>query len=126
MGALEADHQPLVRGGNRVGCGVPLDRCRQPHEGGVERWDYVFVLRDSDDAVGVEVHHADANQVDVMIGKRDWAERLLGTECRDLSVVRWLWVASASGTILFTPQHYLARRLAEAGIEFPRRFVELP
>jgi hypothetical protein len=68
---LESNHKSVVVGGSRIACGVALDRCLQPHEPHAHRWDYVFTLRDSDDAIGVEVHYAAADQIDIMIAKRD-------------------------------------------------------
>jgi hypothetical protein len=37
---------------------VDLDACRQPHEPNVDRWDYVVVLRDRNDAIAIEPHPA--------------------------------------------------------------------
>ena len=56
---LEVGHKPVVLGGASIGCGVALDRCRQAHEPNARRWDYVFVVRDTDSGIGIEVHHTD-------------------------------------------------------------------
>lgn len=74
---LEAGHKPVVVSDGLIGCGVALDRCRQAREPSAHRWDYVFLVRDTDSAIGVEVHHTDPNEVDVMIAKKRWAEALL-------------------------------------------------
>jgi hypothetical protein len=125
--ALEAGHKPVVLGGASIGCGIALDRCRQPREPNAHRWDYVFVKRDTDSAVGIEVHHTDPNEVDVMIAKKVWAEELMAGQCPDIAVVAWLWIASPpAGEIFLLPQHPYARRLADAGIAFPRTRCTLP
>src|SRR2546422_6181999 len=70
---LAAADRSVVVGGSSVACGVALDRCRQPSEPYAPRWDYVFTKRDTDEAWGIEVHHADADEIEVMIAKRAWA-----------------------------------------------------
>src|SRR5580700_3381837 len=76
LDALEAEHKEIIVGGAHIACGVALDRCRQPHEPDANRWDYVFTVRGHDpdlaDAIAVEVHHADAGEVSVMIAKKSW------------------------------------------------------
>jgi len=42
LDVLETEHKPIVLGGANIGCGVPLDRCRQMQEPNACRWDYVF------------------------------------------------------------------------------------
>ena len=124
---LEVGHKPVVLGGASIGCGVALDRCRQAHEPNARRWDYVFVVRDTDSGIGIEVHHTDPNEVDVMIEKKQWAEALLAKQCPDIDVEYWLWIASPPASEIFLlPQHPYARRLADAGIQFPQASRRLP
>jgi hypothetical protein len=125
--ALETGHKPVVLGGESIGCGVALDRCRQPREPNAHRWDYVFVVRDTDSAIGIEVHHTDPNEVDVMIAKKKWAEELLAGQCPDITVEHWLWIAAPRASEIFLlPQHPYARRLADERIAFPRVKYRLP
>jgi hypothetical protein len=127
LAVLEAEHKPIVRGGSKIGCGVALDRCRQMQEPYALRWDYVFCQRDTDDAVAIEVHHTDVNEVDVMIGKKNWAAALLTAQCPDLKVVEWIWLASPpDGHIFILPTSPKAKLLAEARIRFPRVAIDLP
>jgi hypothetical protein len=124
---LEAGHKPVVLGGDSIACGVALDRCRQSREPHTHRWDYILVVRDKDSAIGIEVHHTDPNEVDVMIAKKKWAEDLLAEHCPAITVERWFWIASPPASEIFLlPQHPYARRLADAGIEFPRTTCRLP
>jgi hypothetical protein len=126
LDALEAEHKPIVTGGSTIGCGVALDRARQAAEPAASRWDYIFSQRDSDEGLGIEVHHAASTEVEVMIAKKAWAQGLLSRECAKLAIRGWLWLAAPGGDVLFLRQHPLARRLSEAGIGFPRRSVHLP
>lgn len=126
LSALEAAHKGVVTSGGDVGCGVPLDRCRQHAEPDSPRWDYVFTHRREDTGYGVEVHHADANEIPAIIAKKEWAAKLL-RQCGQLDVQYWIWVASPpNGEILFPRQHPSARLLAEAGVSFPVKQIELP
>jgi hypothetical protein len=125
--SLETGHKAVVVSDGKIGCGVALDRCRQPREPNAHRWDYVFVVRDTDSAIGVEVHHTDPNEVDVMIAKKKWAEALLAEQCPDITVEHWLWIASPPASEIFLlRQHPYARKLAEAGIAFPITVGRLP
>src|SRR5690242_13402454 len=94
LGALEADHKPIITTAGDVGCGVALDRSRQHAEPNADRWDYVFTSRSSAVGYGVEVHHASPDEALKMIAKKAWAEALLRSECSDLEVVYWLWIAA--------------------------------
>ena len=125
--ALETAHKPVVTSAGLVGCGVALDRCRQQSEPEAPRWDYVFTHRSENIGYAVEVHHADANEATRIIAKKAWASSLLGTRCAALEITDWIWIASPpDGAILFPRQHPVARQLAEAGIHFPVKSIELP
>lgn len=123
---LEAEHKPLIDGGAQIACGVALDRCRREQEPNAARWDYVFTLRDEVTALAIEVHHAAATEVDPMIAKMTWARDLLGRECPSIRVSAWIWLAAPSGEIFFLRQSPSARRLADAGIQFPVKRIDLP
>ncbi|HET7500236.1 MAG TPA: hypothetical protein VFK02_04510 [Kofleriaceae bacterium] len=126
LDSLEAEHKAVIVGGASIGCGVSLDQCRKPHEPDAPRWDYVFVRRDDEQGIAIEVHHAHPNEVVAMIDKKRWAEDLMA-RCPNIRVSRWVWVASPpNGEILFLPQSPIARRLAEAQIEFPKMKCVLP
>lgn len=127
LDCLEANHKAVVTGGASIGCGVALDACRREKEPHAPRWDYVFMIRNEDTAIAVEVHHAGADQVEPMIAKKAWALGLLASRCPKLTVAVWVWVASPpDGTILLLRQSPAARRLLDAGISFPTAKCELP
>jgi hypothetical protein len=124
---LEAADREVILGGETIGCGVPLDRCRQPHETDADRWDYLFTERDTTRGHAVEVHHAASSEVEKMIAKKKWATALLASECPHLQVVAWAWIASPpNGEILFSRGGPPALRLAQEGIDFPARRIFLP
>ena len=124
---LEAAHRTVVLDGRQIGCGVALDRCRQPREKDAHRWDYVFTHRDTDQAYAIEVHHAAADQVKSVISKKRWAEQLLAARCPELQFESWVWIASPpEGAILFPRLHPAARLLADAGIGYPVKQYVLP
>jgi hypothetical protein len=124
---LEADHKAVVLSAGEIGCGVALDRCRLQQEPEAPRWDYVFTHRGKNEAYGIEVHHAAADQVNDMIAKKAWAKLLLHARCPDLTVEAWVWVASPpDGEIFFLRQSPSARLLTDAGIGFPVRRIVLP
>jgi hypothetical protein len=117
---LEREHKTIVIAQTTIKCGLALDRIRQAQEPTAHRWDYVFSIDDMV-ALGVEVHHTASDQVDVMIAKRDWAVALLSRECSSLTVSAWFWVAPPDSEIYLLVQEPNAKRLADAGIEFPIR-----
>ncbi len=115
-----------MRPARAVACSLNLDLAMRDDEPHAERWDYVLLLRLYGEAtVGVEVHPALATEIEKMIGKKDWAARLLATECPDLAVARWFWVIPPDKVALIRPGSPAALRLAEAGIEFPRKTLTL-
>lgn len=124
---IEREHRAVVLLGSQTACGVALDRCLQPHEPDIDRWDYIFSQRDNNDGIGVEVHHASPLEVDKMIAKKAWAQTTVSGACPDLQVRRWIWVASPpEGEIFLLRHNPNAKRLSDAGIEFPVVRTTLP
>jgi hypothetical protein len=76
--------------------------------------------------IAMEVHHAAASEVDVMISKKQWAEGLLQQECPDLEILYWRWIIPNGRDLLFTQSDPAARRLAAFGIDFPTRRLAVP
>ena len=104
-----------------IGCSVNLDLCCKHDEPDVERWDYVLVATSGGrPGIGMEVHHATADEVPRMIAKKRWAAALLQRECPQLGVASWQWIIPAGAEVYFTQNSPRARQLAEEGIEFPR------
>jgi hypothetical protein len=116
--ALKGEHRPKVI--MKAQCGVDLDTHGPRSDRGEKRWDYVLVNHDAR-GHGVEVHPASTGEVDAMIAKKRWAEHVLAAEAKKLEVGRWHWVAS--GRVDIRRHDRARKKLAEAGIEFPRERV---
>ena len=129
MGALRREHAVLIANGDHVGCSIDLDACRRTHEPNARRWDYVLVIRDRErSGVGMEVHPAALSEIGAMIAKKAWALDLLARECVRLDVREWHWIIPPAGDApSFRPGSPEARRIADAGLGFPRRglFIEV-
>jgi hypothetical protein len=96
------------------------------------RWDYGIGIKkteSTDKAIWVEVHPADANQVQKMVEKLAWLKNWLDNRAPDLMGITerdspYIWVSS--GRVSFQRTSPQAKRLALAGIIFPREhyFIE--
>jgi hypothetical protein len=90
------------------------------------RWDYGIGIKkkeSTDKAIWVEVHPADANQVPKMVEKLTWLKNWLSNRARDLMSITerdspYIWISS--GRVSFQQTSPQARKLALAGITFPR------
>ena len=95
------------------------------------RWDYGIGIKkteSTDKAIWVEVHPADANQVQKMIDKLTWLKNWLNNRARDLMSITerdspYIWVSS--GRVSFQQTSPQAKRLALAGITFPREHYHI-
>lgn len=95
------------------------------------RWDYGIGIKKTeakDEAIWVEVHPADANQVPRMIDKLAWLKNWLNDSAPNLMVITkndspYVWVAS--GRVSFQTTSPQAKRLALAGIKFPREHYRI-
>jgi hypothetical protein len=95
------------------------------------RWDYGIGIKKTegnDKAIWVEVHPADANQVQKMIDKLSWLKNWLNNRARDLMAITendvpYVWVAS--GHVSFQKTSPQAKKLALAGITFPREHYHI-
>jgi hypothetical protein len=130
----------LERDRNRLSCKDPrkirgslnLDAAVAGLYPGQPRWDYGVGIKktgSTDEAIWIEVHPADANQVQKLINKLTWLKNWLNNRARDLMSITerdspYIWVSS--GRVSFQQTSPQARRLALAGITFPREhyFIE--
>jgi hypothetical protein len=130
----------LERDRNRLSCrdtrkirgSLNLDAAVSKLYPGQPSWDYGIGIKkteSTDKAIWVEVHPADANQVQKMIDKLTWLKNWLNNRARDLMGITegdspYIWVSS--GRVSFQQTSPQARRLALAGITFPREhsFIE--
>lgn len=127
VGAIQADHQTLINGLNRIVCSVNLDACRRSAEPNESRWDYIMIAKHgTGPGLALEVHHAVADEVTLMIRKKAWALALLARECPRLVVQTWSWVVPKGQEPFFTPDDPQAFKLYDAGIQFPAPSLTVP
>jgi len=95
------------------------------------RWDYGIGIKkteSADRAIWVEVHPADAHQVQRIIEKLTWLRGWLRNSAPNLMAITqgdspYIWVAS--GRVSFQQASPQARKLSLAGIAFPRRHYHI-
>ena len=96
------------------------------------RWDYGIGIKrteTTDKAIWVEVHPADANQVQKIIDKLTWLKNWLMNSAPNLMSITgndspYVWVAS--GSVSFQRNSPQTKRLALAGIAFPQKHYRIP
>lgn len=115
--AVTAAHHDLFGHPAAYACSVDLDASLRDSEPNSPRWDYILARRDGS-TEGAEVHPAKASEVNAVVAKKRWAERLLLARC-GLRVDRWYWIRPPRSPLQFTPQSPKARALAMSGIQFP-------
>ncbi len=120
---------------------VDLDTHFTASEPNSARWDYGLGLRTSNGiemAVWLEPHPASSgHEVDKMLSKLAWLKGKLDTtpfaelrSLRDAAALQaqfpYRWLVTPTGAICISPNSKEARRLALAGLDQPRRRVQLP
>ncbi|MBS3921050.1 MAG: hypothetical protein KG012_19420 [Deltaproteobacteria bacterium] len=129
----------LERDKNRLSCNDPrkitgslhLDVAVAQLYPNAARWDYGIGIKKTeakDEAIWVEVHPADANQIPRMIDKLAWLKNWLNGSAPNLMVITkndspYVWVAS--GRVSFQKSSPQAKRLALAGIKFPQEHYRI-
>ncbi|MBM4278143.1 MAG: hypothetical protein FJ130_09730 [Deltaproteobacteria bacterium] len=129
----------LERDRNRLSCQNPrkisgsinLDAAVAQLYPNAARWDYGIGIKKTvarDEAIWVEVHPADANQVQRMIDKVIWLKNWLNNSATSLRVITrndspYVWVAS--GRVSFQKSSPQAKKLALAGIKFPQEHYRI-
>lgn len=105
---------------------LALDECLREAQPNANRWDYLLGTQDRNrPIIGVEMHHATASEVAVVIQKKQWAAAEAGkhfTSGRRVSA--WYWVASGRTRISKNTSEW--RRLVRAGITFAGAHLRLP
>ena len=130
----------LERDRNRLSCNDPRKITGSLHLDDVvaqlypnaARWDYGIGIKRTeakDEAIWVEVHPADANQVPRMIDKLTWLKNWLNDRAPNLMAITrndspYVWVAS--GRVSIPKNSPQAKRLALVGLKFPKEhyFIE--
>jgi hypothetical protein len=128
--ALKGEHRKLLeedRAAAQVTDSLDLDASEKAGHEDKPRWDYLVGVRGSavgERVVAVEVHPATAKEVKVLLAKKLAAQVVLKAEQQaGLVDGGWHWLASKD--IGLTRNTAEARRLQQAGIEFPRQRLVL-
>lgn len=129
----------------RTGCSctgsVDLDAAFADTEPNAPRWDYGLGLRPGigpEMVIWVESHPASSTkEVERMLRKLEWLKaKLASPPFRKLRALRdsaescntkpYRWLTMPSGSIRIAPSSKEARRLAQAGLDMPRKQLLLP
>jgi hypothetical protein len=92
------------------------------------RWDYVVGVggrRQRDSAVWLEVHSASSSHIDEVLSKLRWLKQWLVGSAPELHQLpaRFCWIAT--GTVSFRRGSPQANKIAEAGLRFPVKHLNL-
>lgn len=138
--ALKGEHREQIEclDTRRLTGSVDLDGVLQDdvvHKS-ANRWDYGIGFRlasaAKEFAIWVEVHPATTGEVKIVLKKLEWLKNWLQSagELKSLSVKSdqlkvYHWLSTSSGTAILknSPQ---ARQLLEAGLDLPRRKLNIP
>jgi hypothetical protein len=125
--ALATGHRQQVHAQSlRFQCSLDLDSHLAAREPNSARWDYILILANGRSrAVGVEVHHATASEVNTVLRKRNWATAELEQHAPTCMPARpdWYWVAA--GKVFLRPTDPQFRVLQRSGMKGPMRQLVL-
>jgi hypothetical protein len=122
---LERDRNRLwCRDTRKISGSLHLDAAVAELYPNTARWDYGIGIKKTeskDKAIWLEIHPADANQVQKMIDKLAWLKNWLNNSAPNLMGITerdspYVWIAS--GRVSFQRNSPQTRRLALAGITF--------
>jgi hypothetical protein len=108
---------------------VNLDDALQEIYPNDARWDYgigLVVNRSADRVVWVEVHPASTSNVKEMISKLKWLKNWLNTcapRMKEMEIAQFRWIAS--GGVNVSKNSRYAKLLAQSGITFPTKHLDL-
>lgn len=126
--ALKSSDKDRVSGSGRLLSGsVDIDAALRDEFPNAARWDYgIGIKAHSDDFVAwLEVHPASSHHVDEVISKLLWLKGWLQTCAVELDRLprRFYWVAT--GAVSFDRASPQAKRIAQAGLRFPAKHINL-
>jgi hypothetical protein len=92
------------------------------------RWDYLVGIRgprQQDSAVWLEVHPASSSHIGEVLSKLQWLKQWLAASAPELNQLRprFCWVAA--GTVSFRRGSQEEKRIAEVGLRFPVKHLNL-
>jgi hypothetical protein len=119
---ITASDPRRIRGSVNLDAALSASRPSEP------RWDYGIGLpegRNSDQAVWVEVHPASSRHVEEVLNKHRWLRHWLESEAQELERISRHFVWLASGKVSFPASSPQRRLVAQAGIRFHARVLDL-
>ena len=120
---------------NRISCdglrlpgSVDIDTALRDLHPNDARWDYAVGVanpRQPDSAAWLEVHPASSLHVDEVLAKLRWLKQWLESGAPELDQLprRFCWIAT--GAVSFDRGSRQAKRMAQAGLRFPVKHVDL-
>jgi hypothetical protein len=121
QGLLEVDKSRLAMElRKQIGDSLNLDDVLKAAHPNDNRWDYLVGISQSNAVVAIEVHHANSDQVSVIIRKKIAAKSQLQSHTKSgFHIRKWVWISSGAVNILRLDKEKL--RLAAAGIQLVGR-----
>lgn len=121
------DRARITCDGRRLRGSIDIDEALRELLPNDARWDYaVGVQRGRQDLVAwIEVHPASSLHVGEVVSKVHWLRQWLGTSAPALNELprHFCWIAT--GTVAFNRASPQARRLAQIGLRFPVKQINL-
>lgn len=134
--ALKGNHSQQVtcKDPRRFTGSIDLETSLRANSAQTNLWDYGLGFRERDGrevAVWVEVHTASTTEVSTVLEKLAWLKNWLCQEALALYALtqgrpqgHYFWLSTEAG-VHITPNSPQARRLRQAGLDLPRRLLEL-
>jgi hypothetical protein len=118
----------MITGVKTVAQSVDLDTRFLASNPNDPRWDYVVKDKATPSSpqtgIGIEVHPAEnPRNANEMIAKAAWAKAICGEHEPDLALRAWCWIAS--GRIKLNKTSGTRRLLAQNGLSFPTKHLDL-
>ena len=124
LDALDKAHRNRIHAGrtSRIAGSVDIDSALQSAYPNARRWDYVVGYRrnnQEDRAYFIEVHPAEAGEVERVLGKKKWLEGWMqGKALGDVRPREFVWLSA--GGIRIPPNSPHKRRLSAHGLKLVR------
>jgi hypothetical protein len=104
---------------------VNLDDSYRKEHATANRWDYLLVRTRPKTSDAVEIHQGRESEIQVLIAKKAWAEVIIRRDCAAAGAITWHWILPPGSPCRMSQSSPASRRLALAGISFPRRVLRL-
>jgi hypothetical protein len=107
-----------------VACSLNLDSWGEADFPNDNRWDYLLVASRGA-GHGVEVHPGSLRETSSIVAKKSWAAQRLEERAPTVGIAAWHWLVPSGAGFFFPATTAEARRLAQAGVQRPKRRLDL-